>query len=66
MIVEAATTEGFTIVAEAREYILRLGQNEVKAALESSSSPFPSDIEAKSESTENEMLGCHVVAPVSL
>lgn len=66
MIIETVSTEGLTIVDEAGGYILRLGQNEVKTALESSSSPFPSDIEAKGEEARNKLLGCHIVAPVSL
>lgn len=65
MIIETVSTEGFTVVSEARKYILRLGQTEVKTALEFSSSP-QSDTVGQVEESGNEMLGCLVEAPVSL
>jgi ribosomal protein RSM22 (predicted rRNA methylase) len=51
VIVDHGKREGFTVVAEAREYLLRLGRKEVKQALD-----------LKSEDTRS--LGCHIVAPV--
>jgi ribosomal protein RSM22 (predicted rRNA methylase) len=51
MIVDRGTQEGFTVVAEAREYLLRLGKKVAKQ---------PLDISNEDTNT----AGCHVVAPV--
>ena len=54
MIVDHGTQEGFTVVAEAREYLLHLGRKELQKATEEN--PSHSNLAS---------LGLHVVAPVS-
>lgn len=54
VLVEQGTYEGFTVIAEAREYLLRLGKKEIASAQSAEAAP----------DADVEQLGCHVVAPV--